>query len=203
MAISERVLLAGTTAAALWLGLPQPILAQAPRLPLRIVVYDYAKVPPDVLARAQEVVSRTFDEIGIDAEWMDVAAFTREMPGEPAARLAFVASIVQVNVIPPAMHRALGPQGSVLGGAGASTRRVWIAYARIQQAAAVAKTDVSDVLGSVIAHETGHVLMPEGSHAVSGLMQHRIDPNLIRQNRVSFLSAEATLIRAALAGDAR
>jgi hypothetical protein len=77
MAISERVLLAGTTAAALCLGLPQPILAQAPRLPLRIVVYDYAKVPPDVLARAQDVVSRTFDEIGIDAEWMDVAAFTR------------------------------------------------------------------------------------------------------------------------------
>ena len=67
----------------------------------------------------------------------------------------------------------------------------------------MAKTDVSDVLGSVIAHETGHVLMPEGSHAVSGLMQHRIDPALIAQNRLSFLSEEATLIRAALAGDAR
>jgi len=203
MAISERALLAGTTAAALWLGLAQPALAQAAGLPLRIVVYDYANVPPDVLARAQTVVSRTFAEIGIDAQWMDVASFTWAMPAEPAARRTFVASVVQVNVIPPAMHKVLGRKGSVLGGAGSSTRRVWIAFARIEQSAALAKADLGDVLGAVIAHETGHVLMPEGSHAVSGLMQHRIDPALIAQNRLSFLSEEATLIRAALAGDAR
>ena len=85
---------------------------------------------------------------------------------------------------------------------GRCTRRVWIAFSRIQQSARLAKADVSDALGSVIAHEIGHVLMPRGAHALAGLMQHVVDPNLIAQNRVSFLSEEATLIRATLAGDA-
>jgi hypothetical protein len=40
--------------------------------------------------------------------------------------------------------------------------------------------------------------MPAGSHAVTGLMQHVIDPNLIAHNRLSFHSEEAALIRAAL-----
>ena len=46
MAISERTFLAGTMAAALWLGPAQPAVAQEARLPMRIVVYDYAKYRP-------------------------------------------------------------------------------------------------------------------------------------------------------------
>ena len=159
MAFSERTVLAGTMAVALWLA-AQPAGAQDERLPMRIVVYDYAQVPADVLAQARTVVSRVFGEIGVDAAWMDVAGFTREMPSENAARQAFVHSVVQVNVISPDMHKMLGRKNSVLGGAGAGTSRVWIAFARIQQSARLAQADVSDVLGSVIAHEIGHVLMP-------------------------------------------
>jgi hypothetical protein len=147
-------------------------------------------------------VSRVFGEIGVDAAWMDVAEFTREMPSENSARLAFVHSVVQVNVISPEMHKMLGRKDSVLGGAGSRTRRVWIAFARIQQAARLAQADVSDVLGYVIAHEIGHVFLPPGGHALTGLMQHGVDQNLIAHNRLSFLGAEARLIRATLAGRA-
>jgi hypothetical protein len=202
MAISERTVLAGTMAAALWLGPAQPAAAQDARLPMRIVVYDYAQVPSDQLAQAKTVVSKVFGEIGVDVMWLDVAAFTRDMPSENAARRAFVDSVVQVNVISPDMHKMLGRKKSVLGGAGSRTRRVWIAFSRIQRSARLAKADVSDVLGSVIAHEIGHVFMPPGAHALTGLMQHGVDPNLIAHNRLSFLSEEARLIRATLAGRA-
>ena len=202
MAFSERTVLAGTMAVTLWLGPAQLVWAQDERLPLRIVAYDYARVPPDVLAQAKTVVSRVFREIGVDAAWMDVAGFTREMPSENAARQAFVHSVVQVNVISPDMHKMLGRKNSVLGGAGSGTRRIWIAFARIQQSARLAQADVSDVLGSVIAHEIGHVLMPPGEHALTGLMQHGVDSNLIAHNRLSFLAGEARLIRATLAGRA-
>ena len=201
MAFSERTVLAGTMAVALWLA-AQPAGAQDERLPMRIVVYDHAQVPPDVLAQAKTVVSRVFGEIGVDAAWMDVAGFTREMPSENAARQAFVHSVVQVNVISPDMHKMLGRKNSVLGGAGSGTRRMWIAFARIQQSARLAQADVSDVLGYVIAHEIGHVLMPPGQHALTGLMQHGVDSNLIAHNRLSFLAGEARLIRATLAGRA-
>ena len=202
MAFSERTVLAGTMAVALWLAPAQPVVAQDERLPMRIVVYDHGLVPPDVLARAKTVVSRIFGEIGVDAAWMDVAGFTREMPSENAARQAFVHSVVQVNVIAPDMHAMLGRNKSVLGGAGTGTRRLWIAFARIQQSARLAQTDVSDVLGYVIAHEIGHVLLPAGHHALTGLMQHGVDSSLIAHNRLSFLAGEARLIRATLGGPA-
>lgn len=200
MAFTERTFLAGTMAAALWTGFAQPASAQGERLAIRIVVYDYAQVPPDVLAQATSVVSRVFGEIGVDVAWMDVAEFTRQMPSENAARQAFVHSVVQVNVISPDMHRMLGGRSSVLGAAGSHTRRVWIAFARIQHLARLALNDVSDVLGSVIAHEIGHLFMPSRKHAVTGLMRHGVDPNLIAHNRLSFLAEEARLIRATLAG---
>lgn len=204
MAISERTFLAGTMAVALWLGPAQPAGAEDEdeRLPVRIVVYDYAQLPPDVLAQAKTVVSKVFAGIGVDAAWMDVAEFTREMPSENAARQAFVHSVVQVNVISPDMHKMLGRKNGVLGGAGSGTRRVWIAFERIQEAARLAQADVSDVLGYVIAHEIGHVLMPPGGHALTGLMRHGVDLTLIAHNRLSFLAGEARLIRAALAGRA-
>ena len=75
-------------------------------------------------------------------------------------RRAFVDSVVHLNVISPDMHKMLGRKRSVLGGAGSRTRRVWIAFARIQQTARLAQADVSDALGSVIAHDIGYVLMP-------------------------------------------
>ena len=188
MAFSERTVLAGTMAVALWLGPAQLVGAQDERLPMRIVVYDKAQVPPDVLAQAKAVVSRVFGEIGVDVAWMDGAEFTREMPSDNTARSAFVHSVVQVNVIAPDSHKMLGRKNSVLGGAGTGTRRMWVAFARIQQSARLARADVSDVLGYVIAHELGHVFMPSRAHALTGLMRHGLDPSLIAHNRLSFLT---------------
>ena len=65
------------------------------------------------------------------------------------------------------MHKALGRKGTVVGGAGLNTRRIWISFSRVQETARRARADVSDVLGYVIAHEIAHVLMPAGSHALS------------------------------------
>ena len=114
--------IAGTMAAALSVGPSTPAAAKGARLAMRVVVYDYAQVRPDLLAQAKMVVSSIFGAIDVDAVWMEVAEFTREMPSENAARRAFVDSVVQVNVISPDMHKMLGRKSSVLGGAGSRTQ---------------------------------------------------------------------------------
>jgi hypothetical protein len=201
VAVSERTIRVGAAMAAIWLALEQPAWAQTQRLPMRVVVYDYTDAAPGMLRQAEGVVSRIFGDIDVDVTWLDIAEFTREMPAEHAARRAFVASVIQVSLLPPAMHKALGGKSSVLGGAGVNTRRIWISWSGIQQLARQAKVAASDVLGHVLAHEIAHVLMPGDSHALTGLMRRALDLQLIAHNRMSFTSHEAKVIRASLAAD--
>jgi hypothetical protein len=201
MALSERTMAVSAVMAAMWLGLGQPAGAQNERLSMRVVVYDYTDADPALLQQAQRVVSWIFGEIEVDTTWLDVAQFTREMPSDPMERRAFVARVIVVSVVPPAMHKALGRKGTVAGGAGLNTRRIWISFSRIQEIAGRERAAASDVLAHVLAHEIAHVLIPGEAHAVTGLMQHNIDPRVIAHNRLSFSAHEAQQIRETLARD--
>ena len=201
MAISRRTMAVSALIASVWGGGERFAEAQNQRLPMRVVVYDYTDAEPAILQPAQRAVTQIFGEIDVDVTWLDVAQFTREMPTEPLERRVFVATVIQVSVIPPSMHKALGRKDTVVGGAGLNTRRIWISFSRVQETARRARADASDVLGYVIAHEIAHVLMPDGSHAPSGVMQRSVDQEVIAHNRLSFGSDEAQLIRAALARD--
>ena len=153
MALSEHTIRAGVAAIAIWLALEQSAGAQNRPLPMRVVVYDYADTAPAMLQQAQGIVSGIFREIDVDVDWLDQAEFAREMPAEPAGRRAFVASVIYVSLLPPAMHKALGRKGGVLGGAGLNTRRIWISLSRVDRLAHWAKVAASDVLAQVLAHE--------------------------------------------------
>jgi hypothetical protein len=54
------------------------------------------------------------------------------------------------------------------------------------------------VLGHVVAHELGHLLLGRGTHSAAGLMRADLDTNLAVQGRLLFTDAEARAIRAAL-----
>jgi hypothetical protein len=188
----------GTVLAVLWLA-PTPADGRGERPALRVVVYDYVGIAAAVLERTRLVVDRVFGEIGVDVIWMDVAQFTREMPDDPRERRAFVLSVTQVRLLPPAMVEALKARKDALAGAVPGTGRAWVSLAGVEHSARLTKADVSDVLGYVIAHEIAHLLLHPDSHSGTGLMRENLDPHLIARNRLSFLSQEATRIRARLA----
>jgi len=49
-------------------------------------------------------------------------------------------------------------------------RVAWLYYSRIHDLAQLLHLDVS-LLGHVMAHEMGHLLLPYGAHAAAGLMK--------------------------------
>ena len=198
MAIRSRAITIVTMLAVLGAARAEAGQGQTEPLPLRVVVYDFGGVATPVLKRAQRLVSGVFTEAGVDVRWLDQAGFASAIPTDPVDRKRFAGSTVQVRLVPPAMHRALGLNQDALGTAGSGTGCVWISVAGIQEAARLSNADVSDVLGYVIAHEIGHVLLPLGWHAVAGLMQDDLDPHLIARNRLFFLPQEAVLIRMTL-----
>lgn len=201
MAITHERWGAGTLLASLWLGFPLPAGAQSQpqRLPMRVVIYNDAGVASPVLEGAQRVVSSVFGGIGVDAVWMDPAGLTREMPNHPAQRRAFVASFIQVKLVSAAMFKGLGLKENAMGAANSGTCCAWISIAKVQQSADLARMDLGDALGYVMAHEIGHLLLPANSHSVNGLMQAHIDPELVSHDRLAFHPREVALIRATLA----
>jgi hypothetical protein len=58
-----------------------------------------------------------------------------------------------------------------------------------------------EILGHIIAHEIGHLLLPGGRHSVSGIMKARWSLNewkLVRQGALNFAPEQSRFLRAEL-----
>jgi hypothetical protein len=135
---------------------------------LAIRIMDYAGVRPETLAGAHEVVARIYGAIGVAVAWDVNAAPDAPTPGCSGCLE------VTVRILGPRGSR-LGTRGNVLGIAtGTSTRGsrvVYVFYDRLELVAGDFRLDPASILGHVVAHEIGHVLLPPASHAHDGLMR--------------------------------
>jgi len=143
--------------------------AQTSRLVLTVDVANYAEIQRPTLASAEREASRSYAAIGIEVQWLypaptdlgradaTVLLLTREMGGRKIAR------------------EQLGE--AVLGQAHKPSARAHIYWHRVQATADRYALAQSDVLGYAVAHELGHLLLPEYSHAPTGIMRAGFDPD--------------------------
>ena len=139
---------------------------------VRIRVVDYAGITNDVIAHAQQRVCDIYQIIGMRIQWQ----ITR-----PLERSSSVANNVTepsefvIIVLSPDMSRHLPIAPDALGMAIVSPqgggRIAYVLFDRVMRVARAARSDVTDILGVVIAHEIGHLLLPQGSHSDNGLMR--------------------------------
>ena len=74
--------------------------------------------------------------------------------------------------------------------------------AHVENVAIRMNQNVGDLLGVVMAHEIGHLLLPPDSHS-RGVMAAKIDFSRIEHGGPSFDPGQATMIRARIASMAR
>ena len=143
-------------------------------LSLTLQVHDYSSVPIDSLSRATAIVTRVYEKIGVRAEWMDVArpAERRDAsrPSRPAAQLTII-------ILTPEMAARAHVADNVLGYAAVPDEGMgsiaFAIYQRVRDAARKIPAHEADVLGFVMAHEIGHLVLPRGSQPDSiGLMKN-------------------------------
>lgn len=105
------------------------------------------------------------------------------------------------------VHLALVLLSDVSGGDGRDSRdalgraapafgRAWVLANRIRAATASLPVDPARVLGRVIAHELGHLLLPGDPHAPTGIMQPHLE--LAHTARTGFTVEQARRMRATL-----
>jgi hypothetical protein len=175
--------------------------AQEEQALLRVAIVNHAGVPEDVWLRAQTTASRIYEAAGIKVLWIDSAATAG------ASTLPSDLTVI-VSATPPTP--GLTSSKHVLGFALQARNRGRLAYAffgRIEGFARDTRADAGKMLGHVIAHETGHLLLGREAHALVGLMRgrwHESQAELVSAGNLTFTNDEAAVIRrraAELTGD--
>jgi hypothetical protein len=152
--------------------------ASGEELPLTIRIHDYSRVPADSLSRATALVTRIYERIGVRTEWMGVARPAErstesgrrgETPSRPAAQMTIIILSPEMAARVPVAENVLGYAAVPEEGMGSIAFAI---YQRVRAAAGQIPAHEADLLGFVMAHEIGHLVLPRGLHADSGPMKN-------------------------------
>jgi hypothetical protein len=151
--------------------------AQQPA-PVRVRIYNDANVPDVVVKRAQGVAGRIYEQAGVRLLWEDredfkaqekqfclrIVSHSRNLPGEDFG-IAFI-----------------GLDGEAM--------QADVFYSGIERLAMHSSENTAEVLGHVMAHELGHLLLGQKSHSRTGIMQARWGEPQLCQMRMGVLRFE-------------
>jgi hypothetical protein len=100
-----------------------------------------------------------------------------------------------VNVLSQEMAAPFYASDETVGFAIPGSRAANVIYERIRQIARRRHVAPGLLLGYVIAHELGHLLLPARSHSSSGLMRPDLDLELAAMKKLRFTADQVALIQ--------
>ena len=147
---------------------------------LTVVLINYSEASDAVVTQARRETSRIFSQSGIRLTWTHCPAVPKPdsafaCQGEPTP------GQIRVRILDRQLNNAF--QDSVFGFAIAPVfASVYYESAlRLAQTSSNSESDVSTILGCLIAHEIGHLLLGHNHHTVNGIMQARWEIKQIQQ----------------------
>jgi len=171
---------------------PQP-------LDLTIRLYNYAKTVDAILPRAREEAELALGRIGIAARWLDCPLTMEELETNKACAAEAGPTDLVLRVLPSGSRPAVSSQvdtfGYALVGDSEMPRTASVLFANVERIAwqRLENTSfdsghrslphdrfVGVLLGHVIAHEVGHLLLATNNHSRHGLMQAHWNASAIR-----------------------
>lgn len=164
---------------------------------LNILVFNYSSAPAELLIKATAETSQIFSRSGIELAWIYCPPHSSSHPhaaceSEPAP------GEIRVRVLGRHLNSTF--QDSVFGFANAPTfATVYYDSAQLLvETATDSDSSLPIVLGCLMAHEIGHLLLGDNQHTVSGIMQARWDIQQIQQlmkGALQFTSEQAMRMR--------
>lgn len=153
---------------------------------LTIAVKNYARVAPETLGKAEATATVIFRKAGVRVQWIDI---TPAPTGQVLANGSRSSFDVQVHIIGGGLSERLSHSDNVMGmapGSDEDRQLVYVLYDRAEALVARQKIariegrvtrypDKSQMLGDLMAHELGHVLLNLRSHSKTGIMRGQWD----------------------------
>ena len=159
---------------------------------LVLQLHDFAGAPPSVLHEAERELARVYDAIGVRVEW--------DHPVQHADEGAALHVILVAHEGGDLRRTRDSVMAATLWTA-SGTPVVYVFYRRVEAEAARYAVSVALVLACALAHELGHVLMPERGHSRQGLMRAcwgQDDFLRANQGQLRFSADEAARMRTRL-----
>jgi hypothetical protein len=154
---------------------------------LVVQVDNDARIAAADLAQMEAVVARSFFAIGVHVSW----EHGEVRLDDPRGLRVHLRLLSRTNADRKIMLERIGK--SVLGQTNRHARLVYIFCHRVVEASGKYWREYTQILGFVVAHEFGHVLLPAGSHSDSGVMNGRA--NLRGKIAHEFTAEEGVAIR--------
>jgi len=185
---------------AVWSCLPAAASSQAAnherRAQITVNVYDYTALPSETLNKSQLEASRIFRDAGIDLRWVQCARAGQDSWKFRACDFAGDFPAPVVKIVTERMAARLHPRITELGFA--AGEQAWIFAERVKTASAF--HDFFVVLGDVLAHELGHLLLGP-AHSPDGIMCRKFRNDTLLRGEfgsLKFTSEQAGYMRAVL-----
>lgn len=200
-----------------WIGITQQAKADSLKTHvfLTIHIYNYAEADLHTLNEAKQVTMEVFRKAGVDSYWINES--NSDSSGDKSGgQLITDLTHVQVRILSPAMADRLDLANDEMGlapGKGPGRTMVYICYERIidlarRQVAAKIHENISrnatsgQILGEMIVHEIGHLLLNLPSHSQTGIMRGYWDLKDLQDaayGALGFTQPQAKVIRTEVA----
>jgi hypothetical protein len=164
----------GSALAIALLGMAGQAFAQSnPTVVLPVLVYNYASISNAALHSAQRQAGRIFHESGVAFEWHSCRVSTSRPQKDPDCSDALGRAYLVLKILPRSELKVFPVGKDVMGfvPSGDMVSDAYVFYDRLYDMARQESADVADLLGSIVAHEFGHLLAGSGMHSAQGVMR--------------------------------
>ncbi len=176
--------------------------AEGADLPLRVRVYDYVDLPPRVLAAARKNAEYILAGAGIKILWEQCRVRGDDANQDASCRQPLSASDIQLRIIRQEMAQKVSSSEQCLGFAwlfegGAGIGAVF--HHRVEEMQDRNVSFPAPLLGGVMAHEIGHLLLKDLGHGATGIMKaawREREMKSLATGRLLFTDKEALRIQA-------
>lgn len=188
------------------MALAPPVGAAGLDLKITILVYNYAGLPQGVMAQAESEAERIYRRADIGMEWLDCPLSREQADQYPACQVAPSPTKLAIRLVPRAMAERYRQAEDTFGFAQYPGDGTFGTVSNVfcHDSEALAKRHGMThgiLLGHLMAHEIGHLLLGAGSHAASGIMHvpwHKRELEMIAQRFLLFLPNEEEQLRASI-----
>lgn len=141
---------------------------------ISVLVFDYARVPAEILQPAMRESSRLLESAGVKPVWTECPVVPEQLASHARCGAAIPGPLTLVVHILPRGASRRQTEPNAFGFAapaenGGFGTYACIFYDRIEQLGPA--INKSAIFGHVIAHELGHLLLGAGHHSAGGIMK--------------------------------